>query len=523
MDGDFKTDITRDSFNITNILKASKQPRSFSRVLKQQGRVDLDADWNELVDILLYQQRTALADIIGPHAGPADASGNVPGFAIGAPQKKGQKYSVNVGAGRYYVYGIPCERLLGDDCLIPEDERAEVDGNGEAHSLIYLDVWEREVTALEDDAIRESALSGPDTATRAEVVFQIRFGDVSKLTKEPPAQETAGLFWTELLHKWTLGQYGHLKARTNPDTTSTDPCVTPPSSGYRGLENQLYRVEIHRSGIAYPESAITSQRGGSNRPSSSGSAKKESTQPDATGQAYVTFKWSRENGSVAFLVEGALSISETINVTLKNLGPDDSRYSLQTGNWVELIDLSLVPNETPGPLFQVETVDNATMQVTLTIGKGQKAPAESDLNGPFLLRRWDYKAGDPQDTANDDWPITIGDDGAAMLIENHWLTLEAGVQILFFADPNQKDPTQYRAGDYWLIPARTDTGELEWPFTKDAKGKRQPDPVPPHGVVHHYAPLALVTFTKEGTIAIANDKPAIIDLRRKIHQGWDAL
>ncbi|GHO97425.1 hypothetical protein KSF_074730 [Reticulibacter mediterranei] len=39
-------------------------------MLKQQGRVELDADWNELVYILLYQQRTALADIIGPYTDP---------------------------------------------------------------------------------------------------------------------------------------------------------------------------------------------------------------------------------------------------------------------------------------------------------------------------------------------------------------------------------------------------------------------------------------------------------------------
>ncbi|HYU71230.1 MAG TPA: DUF6519 domain-containing protein [Ktedonobacteraceae bacterium] len=515
MDGDFKTDITRDSFNITNILKASTQKRNFSRVLKQQGRVDLDADWNELVDILLYQQRTALTDIIGPHAGPADAVG----FAI---IDVGKPYTVGIGKGRYYVDGMLCDHFADDSCSIPEGERAEVDGNGEAHTLVYLDVWEREVTSLEDDAIRESALGGPDTATRAEVVFQVRFGDVSKLTKEPPTRENAGQFWTDLLRIWSLREYGQLTARTDPTVTSTDPCVTPPSSTYRGLENQLYRVEIHRSGTAYPDPPAGGQRGSSNRPSSSGSASKDSTQQTGdTGQIHATFKWSRENGSVAFLVvDDSLSISDNIiTVTLKNLGPDDSRYSLQIGNWVELIDLSLVPNEVPGPLFQVETVNNATMEVTLTIAKGQTAPAESDLNGPFLLRRWDYKAGDPEDTANNDRPITIANDGAAMLIENHWLTLEMGVQIAFTQERNKKDPTYYRAGDYWLIPARIGTGELEWPFTIDTREQRQPDPLPPHGIVHHYAPLAQVTFNKDGGIVKAD----ITELRRKIHQGWAAF
>jgi len=41
----------------------------------------------------------------------------------------------------------------------------------------------------------------------------------------------------------------------------------------------------------------------------------------------------------------------------------------------------------------------------------------------------------------------------------------------------------YRTGDYWLIPARTATGNVEWP---DGKA------LPPKGVDHHYAPLARI-------------------------------
>ena len=40
--------------------------------------------------------------------------------------------------------------------------------------LIYLDVWERLITYVEDDAIREVALGGPDTATRAKIVWQVK-------------------------------------------------------------------------------------------------------------------------------------------------------------------------------------------------------------------------------------------------------------------------------------------------------------------------------------------------------------
>ena len=70
-------------------------------------------------------------------------------------------------------------------------------------------------------------------------------------------------------------------------------------NGYRGLQNQLYRVEIHAGGEA----------GG------------------------ATFKWSRENGSVIFPI---LSISGKA-VTLGHLG-DGGRSGLDVGDWVEIVD-----------------------------------------------------------------------------------------------------------------------------------------------------------------------------------------
>src|SRR5690348_1465590 len=59
MDGDFKGDFTRDTFSSLN---------HYSRVLMQQGRVQLDADWNEQIDILLYHLRTLTRDLIGQRA-----------------------------------------------------------------------------------------------------------------------------------------------------------------------------------------------------------------------------------------------------------------------------------------------------------------------------------------------------------------------------------------------------------------------------------------------------------------------
>ncbi len=55
-----KGDFSRDTFD---------KAKHFSRVLMQQGRVQLDADFNEQTAILLHYLRTLAADLIGPFAG----------------------------------------------------------------------------------------------------------------------------------------------------------------------------------------------------------------------------------------------------------------------------------------------------------------------------------------------------------------------------------------------------------------------------------------------------------------------
>ena len=56
MQGDF----SRNTFDPT---------KHFSRVLMQQGRVQLDADWNELNAIVFHYLRTLARDVFGPYGG----------------------------------------------------------------------------------------------------------------------------------------------------------------------------------------------------------------------------------------------------------------------------------------------------------------------------------------------------------------------------------------------------------------------------------------------------------------------
>ena len=80
-------------------------------------------------------------------------------------------------------------------------------------------------------------------------------------------------------------------------------------------------------------------------------------------------------------------------------------------------------------------------------------------------------------------------DGAIRVEESsattdRWLDLEDGVQIRF------SEGGKYRTGDYWLIPARVATGDIEWPKTNDGSDTYLPQT--PFGIQHHIAPLALI-------------------------------
>ena len=431
-----KGDYSRDTFDPT---------RHFSRVLMQQGRVQVDADWNEQASILLHYLRSLAVDLIGSDGGPA---GNL-GFGIELPEDKIE--NLTIAEGHYYVDGILCENEGPQNYYrqpnYPLDPKKK-DGDklpDQLPFLVYLDVWERHITAIEEPAIQEVALEGPDTTARAMVVWQARVvtkSDIPGLGASDfdPVNFTCSGFeetnlWT-LLKGWLQPeQRGRMAAKAQePDEEPKDVCIVSPEARYRGAENQLYRVEIHKRGKA--------------------------------GEA--TFKWSRENGAVVFPIELVADKS----VTLENLGRDD-RFGLEVGDWVEVIDNIYVGRGRTKDLLRVTVIDAIDRLITLS-----DAPTYGhDPNARPLLRRWDQQRGYP-DSAD-----LEKSGGAVVITEDEWISLEDGIQVKFDAGQT------YRSGDYWLIPARTVTGNVEWP-----KANEEPLALPPHGVDHHYAPLAIVSL-----------------------------
>ena len=413
-----KADNTRNTFN---------QDQHYNRLLMQQGRVQTDADWNEQVDIAAHRVETETIDVIGSCGGPMDGAG----FAF-----KPQGNKLQITAGRYYVDGILCENeaavlASAQPDLPPNAAIVKVSANSTLPFspptagvyIAYMDVWSRHITALNDPVIREVALGGPDTATRSKTIWQIQFlkvgnpGDSIDCLDSFPS-------WDNLI----AAPDGKLAARTAPDNPDPNPCIVAPGAGFRRLENELYRVEIHK--------------------------------PGATGTA--TFKWSRDNGSIVTSWLGKTNDE----LTVSSIGRDKV-LNFTSGQWVELSDDTRDLMGQPGTLVRLVKAEGNVLTIDPATATGSVNFADFPLNPK--VRRWDS-----------DGEMDVEVPGT----NQGWIALEDGVQIKF------KTSAQYRSGDYWLIPARTATADVEWP--KD--GANNPLSLPPKGIEHHYCRLAVVQF-----------------------------
>jgi hypothetical protein len=135
-------------------------------VLHQQGRVWLDSDWNEDVLERLNLLRQQLNDMIGRCGVPEPGTA----FRI-SPSLNANVDDFQIAAGRCYVNGIQCQLEADTSYLsqpdLPQAPRLTLPTDGSTlHAFVYLEVWDRLVTYLEDDTLRKIALQGPDTATR---------------------------------------------------------------------------------------------------------------------------------------------------------------------------------------------------------------------------------------------------------------------------------------------------------------------------------------------------------------------
>ena len=428
--------------------------KDFSGVLMQQGRVQLDSDWNEWSEIIGRRWRSETIDIIGRGVVPRQTP---EGFAISLNNGE-----LAIGRGRIYVDGLAAENHGSGpqlfDAILGESSGSEPTGYFEqpyfpnptplpaagGPHLVYLDVWEREVTSIEDPGLIESAV-GVDTTTRSQIVWQVRvLHDAGTGTScTTPDDQIPG--WLDIVRP----SAGRLSTAAIGVATTDDPCLVPPAGGYRGLENRLYRIEIHHPGPA----------------------------------GTATFKWSRDNASVATSVS---RIEGGNLLTLDRVAWDAVRR-FGAGDWCEITDDWREFSGLPGEVRRIASVDDARRIVTLEApltsglfpvdGQNRTAPERHTR-----IKRWD-QAGLVRDSSGGTFADLDAPGGSGLIPvppPATSLILEDGVQVTFSVEPAG---SAFRAGDFWVVAARTVDASVELL-----------DRAPPRGPHHHFCRLGFLSL-----------------------------
>ena len=416
----------------------------YAGVLLQQGRVLLDADWNEQVDIVARRLRAQAADLGSPGLTPGTAGvAVVPRTTPDAFALTPLSNDLEIGSGRAYVDGILVESHgdpdsaqtwdpLLDDTVGADPSRylkqpwwptpTALPTSG-AH-VVYLDVWERELTALERPDLVEPAV-GVDSTARRQVVWQLRVlaDDATGVDCSTKDADVPG--WAAL----TKPSAGRLTTDTIDVPPTVDPCVLPPTGGYRGLENQTYRVEIH----------------------------------DGGGPGTATFCWSRDNASIASAVLEHVGSSQ---IRPASMGRDDV-LRFEQDQWVEILDDHRELNRQPGEIRRVTSTDDGLLTLDQPLPADLLLDADHCASQHLRVRRWDQTM-----PAGSSGVVTVPAGGAAV-------ELEHGITVSLTSPGGAFD-----VGDYWVFAARTADTSVE-----------KLDAAPPFGVHHHYARLGVATFT----------------------------
>ena len=209
---------------------------------------------------------------------------------------------------------------------------------------------------------------------------------------------------------------------------------------YRGLENHLYRVEVH----------------------------------SATNTT-AKVKWSRENAHVATALVEIMAGRTTVRV--ESLGRDNV-LRFKTGDWVELTSDAREFAGLPGEMRKV-TVDDTNKTLTFT-------PALPIADFPRGGRCDETSARDPVGSNRDSAQtrrIAIGQPGPHHRRVDRIVCSQSQFPVGAWgaSDPDGPGRGTAQSGDYWCFAARTADADIE-----------RLDLAPPLGLYHHYCHLAII-------------------------------
>jgi hypothetical protein len=218
--------------------------RRYTSVVVQQGRVTLESDANEAAMIGAESLRLEMFDVLGP------ARAIVDGYAV---NEKGN-IGLSIKPGIFYLGGWRLEIDNPVDLTDQpdwQDAPPLTDLTKHKSAIVALLISEQIVSAVEDQALREVALGGPDTSARSRLMQRFL------LLAPPKDVATCDQGMSQI--RQMVGDDGavldmdtmQIKSSAtlqvgfnDASSTVTDPCLGPVAGGYLGADNQTVRVTV---------------------------------------------------------------------------------------------------------------------------------------------------------------------------------------------------------------------------------------------------------------------------------------
>jgi hypothetical protein len=458
-------DISRHLFN---------RRMNYSGARMQQGRVLVDADWNEAAMLESADRRLTVMETVCTGGSPNDGFRVDP--ASPAPAKLdlypdagktiptvNNTYDFTLLAGSFYLAGLrfeindnthfltqpnwPAIALANTPNIPPAVTAARTD-------VVYVEGWEETVSSTEDPEFREQALGGPDTTTRlrrnwrVRVVPNARAADCTAGAAAMRAAMVARLTGlTANADQWfdaaraTFVSKGRLKMAPSATAPNTDPCKPASISGFIGAENVTIRVQ-----------QTTHNR----------------------------FIWGIDDAGPLFRVK--VDPADATRLLFITTPRDEASFPL-SGQAVELLpwgaklDNGSIAAEATGKLFTIAAdydSSDRSLKLSQPVPQGWRDWLADQSGAPdkyFYLRLWTGGSGN---AVNPDYAYTVGTPVALA---------GTGLEVTFLAAAAD--------GDYWIAAARPNTPNVlvPWALSNGA---------PPAGPVRHAAALGLIRWTMSG-------------------------
>lgn len=419
----------------TNISRyRNEASRRYDAVYQQQGRVLTDADWNALVDTLRLAIRNNAGAAIDSGA---PAKGGLLAFAPGDRTPRLAWGEVFVDGHRGAWERDP-GAAPGDPLLASQVDLPGLPEPGGDHTL-YVDLWQRPVTALEDAALIEPALDGADTCTRLRTMVQVKWASL--------AGGRDGVDDDRLNPRRGDAEFA-MDERADA-VAADDPC-DPRAEEIRaeGLGDRLFRLEVH----APPAM-------------------------DASGDhvGELVLKWSSENGAEA----------QARDAAVPGFDRPDYAYELFSVTTESHLGVHLTPDDLAGYPARGHLAAGGL-------------PDETERPELPWARRWDGHCRLSRDAADGSWtflegwhrgtPMTTAPVGSPEEDAGSAEARTADTALILFLDRFRVELSlathRFVAGDYWLATVREADSEL---------GRVQVESATPLGVEHHYLRLFSVT------------------------------